>query len=182
MNQLSIVIMKMQELVSLILSQSPSDGDYLVNPRRAMNLSLVAQLGVASCFCLTSLFLRHFAVVGFQLLVTGLVNVTFAIGSFWIINKQPDSMSVGATLGAGMVISLLSLITAVYWGELSRCETVAVAIRKYTCDSKGAMRFLCLFSVCLFMLQVRTCYSHSFEHHLNQPHSIICNLDRVFLS
>ena len=143
---------KMEELISLLFSKS-SDST-LLNPKKTMNVSLVAQLGVASCFCLTSIFLRHFSVVGFQLLVTGLLNVTFAVGSFWIINKQPDSLSVGACLGSGVVVSLLSLITAVYWGELSRCEVLSVSVRKYTCDSKDAMRVLCIFSIILFILQV----------------------------
>lgn len=149
----------MEDVKSIITSLfTQSTDSNLLNPKRAMNFSLVAQLLVATCFCLTSVFLRHFSVVGFQLLVTGLGNVAFALGAFWIINKQPDSLSVGATLGLGAAISILSLITAVYWGELSRCEVVSVAIRKYTCDSKGAMRFLCMFSVMLFLLQVSTAF------------------------
>lgn len=142
----------MEELISLLFAKTADST--LLNPKKAMNISLVTQLGVASCFCLTSVFLRHFSVVGFQLLVTGLLNILFAAGSFWIINKQPDSLSVGACLGSGVVISILSLTTAVYWGELSRCEILSVAVRKYTCDSKDAMRVLCVFSVLLFLLQV----------------------------
>ena len=154
----------MEDLLSLFTT--PSVDSTLVNPKKTININLVAQLAVASCICLTSIFLRHFSVVGFQLLITGLGNVLFALGSFWIVNKKPDSLSVGAALGSGVVISFVSLITAVYWGELSRCEVVDVAIRKYTCESKGAMRSLCLFSVMLFFLQVLlTSYSitHLFE-------------------
>ena len=146
----------MQSIIKSLFIQS-TDSNFL-NPRKAMNISLVAQLLVAICICFTSVFLRHFSVVGFQLLVTGLGNVVFALSAFWIINKQPDTLYVGAILGSGVVISILNLLTAVYWGELSRCEVISVAIRKYTCESKGAMRFLCMFSTQLLFLQVTTIF------------------------
>jgi hypothetical protein len=126
----------------------------LVNPKKAMNLNLVLQLCFSVCFCLTSIFLRHFSNVGFQLIITALANITFCTGAFYVINRQPDSMSVGACLGSGVVISILSLTTALYWGELSNCEEVEVSIRKYTCDNKAAMRAMCTFAVLLFLLQV----------------------------
>ena len=141
-----------------------SSDSAIINPKKNMNVNLVTQLIVATCFCLTSIFLRHFSVVGFQLLVTGLLNVLFAVGTFWVINKQPDSLSVGACLGSGVIISLLSLVTAVHWGELSHCEVLSVAVRKYTCDSKDAMRVLCFFSIILFLLQVCSLSSWNIDY------------------
>lgn len=143
-----------RQLAEIFLAQKNDSA--LVNPKKAMNLNLVMQLGASVCFCLTSVFLRHFSNVGFQLLITALANLTFSMGAFYVINRQPDSMSVGACLGSGVVISILSLITAVYWGELSKCQEVDVSIRKYTCDSRSAMRVMCAFAVVLFMLQVTT--------------------------
>jgi hypothetical protein len=153
------------QVVALLCTEPKSDA--LVNPKKVMNFNLVLQLGVALCFCLTSIFLRHFSNVGFQLIVTGLANITFSVGAFYVINKQPDSLSVGACLGSGVVISILSLSTSVYWGELSKCEVVNVDISKYTCDSKVAMRTLCAFSVILFLLQLTfTIYLMKYKTHV----------------
>ena len=141
-----------RQLAEIFLAQKNESA--LVNPKKAMNLNLVLQLCASVCFCLTSIFLRHFSNVGFQLIITALANLTFCVGAFYVINRQPDSMSVGACLGSGIVISVLSLITAVYWGELSKCEEIDVSIRKYTCDNKAAMRVMCFFAVLLFIFQV----------------------------
>jgi len=141
-----------RQLAEIFLAQKNESA--LVNPKKAMNVNLVLQLFASVCFCLTSIFLRHFSNVGFQLIITALANLTFCMGAFYVINRQPDSMSVGACLGSGIVISILSLITAVYWGELSKCEEIEVSIRKYTCDNKAAMRVMCFFAVLLFIFQV----------------------------
>ena len=146
-----------RQLAEIFLAQKNESA--LVNPKKAMNVNLVLQLFASVCFCLTSIFLRHFSNVGFQLIITALANLTFCMGAFYVINRQPDSMSVGACLGSGIVISILSLITAVYWGELSKCEEIDVSIRKYTCDNKAAMRVMCFFAVLLFIFQVSTCSS-----------------------
>jgi hypothetical protein len=38
---------------------------------------------------------------------------------------------VGICIGAGIVISILSLITVAYWGELSSCEIITVYVYVY---------------------------------------------------
>mmetsp|Transcript_27797 Transcript_27797/g.26616 ORF Transcript_27797/g.26616 Transcript_27797/m.26616 type:complete len:211 (+) Transcript_27797:226-858(+) len=147
------LLSEIKEIVIKVFTESSDNG--LLNPKKYMNFSLFGQLLVTLCCCLASLSLKHFPNVGFQLFITGFANLSFALGAFWVINKQPDAISVGVCIGAGIVISILSLITVAYWGELSSCEIITVAVKKYTCDaaSKSSMRYLCLFSIILFVLQ-----------------------------
>ena len=143
-----------QILRAILSIFSEPAADTLVNPKKAMNLNLVLQLMFCFCFGLASIFLSGFSNIGFQLIVTGLANITYCFGAFYVINKQPDPISVGACLGSGVVISILSIVTCVYWGELSKCEIVSTNIRKYTCQNKSAMRFMSIISFMLFILQV----------------------------
>ena len=50
------------------------------------------------------------------------------------------------------MITILSFMTAVFWGQLSQCEAL-VGITQYTCTNKVAYGAVSAFAVILFLLQ-----------------------------
>jgi hypothetical protein len=56
--------------------------------------------------------------------------------------------------GAGAVIIVLSLETAIFWGQLSLCEKVDTAISRYSCGNRVSYRFMSMLAVIIFLMQI----------------------------
>lgn len=50
-------------------------------------------------------------------------------------------------------MSLLNLMTAVYWGQLSACTPYAMNFAQYSCSQPSAYAAVCAFAVFLFLVQ-----------------------------
>ena len=100
-----------------------SEGNILnLSPKRQINLNLAGQLTVSLGFAISTYFVASFANVGFNVVATALANAVFASGALYVINQHQDPGSIGFVIGSGSVMSFLSLLTAVYWGQLSQCQ------------------------------------------------------------
>jgi hypothetical protein len=128
--------------------------DNAFNPKLFMNRNLATQLIFSTAFAVVTYFVAHFSTIGFQVVSTAVAYILFALGAVFVVNKQQDAVSVGVCIGSGAVIALLSLVTAVYWGELTKCTVTTETINEYSCENKPAMRAICAFAAILFVLQV----------------------------
>eukprot|EP00612_Vaucheria_litorea_P001021 CAMPEP_0171452364 /NCGR_PEP_ID=MMETSP0945-20130129/502_1 /TAXON_ID=109269 /ORGANISM="Vaucheria litorea, Strain CCMP2940" /LENGTH=138 /DNA_ID=CAMNT_0011977017 /DNA_START=271 /DNA_END=687 /DNA_ORIENTATION=+ len=63
-------------------------------------------------------------------------------------------MSAGSAIGSTAVLSMLSLMTAIYWGELSHCQSGYNDVTGYSCYSPSAMRSVSAFASLLFITEV----------------------------
>ena len=106
-------------------------------------------------FLIFSFFVAHTENVGFNVVLTGILNLVFAVASYYSLGKLRTPIIIGVVMGSGIMISFLSFMTSVYWGQLSMCETTTIAIRHYSCTNKFGYRMICLFSTAMFVLQVR---------------------------
>lgn len=52
------------------------------------------------------------------------------------------------------MMTVLSLMTAVYWGQLAGCEVVQYAVAQYSCSQKAGYSALAAFSSLLFIVQL----------------------------
>ena len=52
---------------------------------------------------------------------------------------------------------MLNFMTAIYWGELSKCDYSGSASRGYSCKNKGAYGAVSAFSVLIFLTQFAIC-------------------------
>lgn len=52
------------------------------------------------------------------------------------------------------MMTLLNFMTAIYWGQLSLCESVSTSVSQYSCNNRVAYGAVCFFSVVLFLLQL----------------------------
>ena len=52
------------------------------------------------------------------------------------------------------MITIISLMTAIYWGQLSNCEPINQDIEQYSCSQKTAYGVVSAFAAILFVLQL----------------------------
>jgi hypothetical protein len=60
---------------------------------------------------------------------------------------------IGFLIGSGAMMTLLNFMTAIYWGQLSWCETIPTSVSHYSCSSRFAYSAVSFFSVVIFFLQ-----------------------------
>lgn len=51
-------------------------------------------------------------------------------------------------------MAFVNFMTAVFWGQLSHCNTSIINVPQYSCSSPSAYGALCAFAVFLFLIQV----------------------------
>lgn len=52
------------------------------------------------------------------------------------------------------MMTVLNFMTAIYWGQLSKCESVATTVAQYSCTNPDAYGAVCAFSVMMFLVQL----------------------------
>ena len=60
----------------------------------------------------------------------------------------------GFLMGVSGMMTILSLMTAIYWGQLSNCEKPHGNIRQYSCNQRDAYVSVCTFASLLFIVQL----------------------------
>jgi hypothetical protein len=93
--------------------------------------------------------------VGFNVVLTGILNLVYAVAAYYSLSKLKTPMIVGGVMGAGVMISFLTFMTSIFWGQLSFCETVTESISHYSCEHKMAYSVTCFFATVMFLFQVR---------------------------
>ena len=53
------------------------------------------------------------------------------------------------------MMTLLSLMTAVYWGQLAGCQAVDYDVAQYSCDQKGGYKGIAAFASLLFIVDLK---------------------------
>jgi hypothetical protein len=69
---------------------------------------------------------------------------------------QSCSSQIGFLIGVTATMSALNFMTAIFWGQLSRC-TKGVVLTGYSCTNPTAYGAVCAFSVLIFLLQAAIC-------------------------
>lgn len=117
-----------------------------------------AQALFSFCFLVSSFVAFGNKYAGSVAVLSGLVFAGFTAGSYYGIRKRISRTSYGAVLGGASILVVLSLQTAVFWGQYANCEAgdeSVVALRSgeigVECTHVGAMKSVCTFSVFLFL-------------------------------
>ena len=106
-------------------------------------------------FMICSFVVAHTENIGFNVVLSGLLNLVFALASYYSLGKLKTPIIIGGVIGGGIMMSFSSFMTGVYWAQLSLCEAVTASIRHYSCDQKVAYRVTSFFSIIMFLLQVK---------------------------
>jgi hypothetical protein len=123
-------------------------------PAAILEAFLALQILAGFGFLICSFVVAHTENSGFNVVLTGLLNLIYSLASYYALGKLKTPIIIGAAIGGGMMISFLSFMTAIYWGQLSLCQELDESVRHYSCDQKVAYRATCFFAVIMFLLQV----------------------------
>ena len=117
-----------------------------------LNLSIQAFLCIP--FSINALFVASTANAGFNIVLTALINSGFAAAGLHVLQKGRSQLSIGILMGCSMMITILSLMTAIYWGQLSKCEMTNYSISQYTCTNKLAYGAISALATLIFVIQI----------------------------
>ena len=122
-------------------------------PTYILNLHILAQIGVGILFTICAFSVASTYNAGFNVVLTSFLYFGFSAISYYVINRDKRPVFVGGVIGAGIMMIFLTLMTSIYWGQLSGCEKVDEQIQQYSCENKAGYRAVCLFSVIIFIVQ-----------------------------
>jgi hypothetical protein len=106
------------------------------------------------CFMISSFTVAGTANMGFNVVITGFLYIAHTAGAYYVLKRNPSPLTVGMLIGATMFFTFLSLMTAIYWGQLSGCDTKYDGdIDHYSCSNKSGMRAVCAFATLNFLVQ-----------------------------
>ena len=110
--------------------------------KKILNLNLIAQMFFSFWFTVASIHMMTFSVA-----MTTMSWLLLATCGLYTVNKATNLLTIGVSLGGGVVITIMSLMSIVYFDTYSQ---------KFAHDvtaSKLSMHFALFFSVLMFLLQ-----------------------------
>ena len=125
--------------------------------KAAVNLLFMVHWVLTFCFTISAFVVAGTANAGFNAILTSLMYVAFGACAFLTINRNQNSTMLGVLIGAAGSLSLLSLQTAIFWGQLSNCRKLPLGtppVPHYSCENTSAMSAVCAFAALLFLLQL----------------------------
>ena len=69
-------------------------------------------------FMICTFIVAHTENIGFNIVLSGLLNLVFALASYYSLGKLKTPIIIGGVIGSGIMISFLSFMNGVYWGHL----------------------------------------------------------------
>ena len=91
---------------------------------------------------------------GFNVVLTALINIGWVVGAYYVVKNSKTPIAIGFLIGSSSGITFLNLMTAIYWGQLSKCKAISVSIAQYTCTHPTAYGAVCAFAVFIFLTQL----------------------------
>jgi len=147
-----------------------------------LDYTLIAQLLFSCCYLISSFFVFGNDYAGFNAL---LLSVFFFLKIYFTyvgIKKSPSRSLYGAVLGSGLILLVLSLQSAIFWGQYADCEKASQPSSAPTnspaqaqkilmnssanldfaqrqllgveCNHTSAMKSVCAFSVFMFLAYI----------------------------
>jgi hypothetical protein len=107
-------------------------------------------------FAICAFVVAGTANAGFNVVLTAFIQIAFQSGAYYVLNMLPtrSSMMVGFLIGCSAMLTLMMLMCAIYWGQLSNCEKMREDINQYSCDNPTGYGAVCFFGSLLFIIQV----------------------------
>lgn len=124
-----------------------------IDPLIVLNTSIYVQIVLSILLLIMSFIVANTANMTLILFTTVSTFISYPLWAYYALHRFPSHVTIGATLGSGLVIVFISLQTAVFWGNLSVCEKVSMSIQQYSCNSRVAYRIICILSICIFLTQ-----------------------------
>lgn len=106
-----------------------------INPKSFEQLldgTLAAQAVFTACYFISSLVLSGNAFDGFNAVMLGLVYGASVALVYFKIRREPSRIMYGIILGISVVLMIISLQSAIFWGQYAGCESSSSSSTSYS--------------------------------------------------
>lgn len=124
--------------------------------RESLVKGIVIAGALAIPFMVCSFIVADTANAGFNIVLTAFMEIAFLAGCYYALAMRPSrsGMEIGFLIGTSGLMTIIMLMTAIFWGQLANCEVVDDEINQYTCTRPFAYSGVSFFSSLLFIVQV----------------------------
>ncbi|GAB5029846.1 Hypothetical protein NocV09_00104580 [Nannochloropsis oceanica] len=91
------------------------------------------------CYTICSFVVASTANMGFNAVLTALLYIFYVAGTYHVLQRSKMPLAIGFVLGVSVMITFLSLMTAIFWGQLSNCSPGYYDVKRYSCTVAGAV-------------------------------------------
>ncbi|KAM3569163.1 hypothetical protein VYU27_008728 [Nannochloropsis oceanica] len=106
------------------------------------------------CYTICSFVVASTANMGFNAVLTALLYIFYVAGTYHVLQRSKMPLAIGFVLGVSVMITFLSLMTAIFWGQLSNCSPGYYDVKRYSCTNPSAYGATCAFATLLFLIQL----------------------------
>eukprot|EP00904_Undaria_pinnatifida_P008411 jgi/Undpi1/46/HiC_scaffold_1.g00046.m1 len=136
-----------------------------LDKRKTLNVIVLSMAVLTVCFFICACVVSSNANAGFNVVLTAIIYVVYVALLAAIFNKkrsvdggQDASMAIepmvgGVLIGVTTMMCFLSLMTAIYWGEMSGCDSDTDDVTGYSCYSASGMAAVSWFASFLLIAQ-----------------------------
>ncbi|EWM28982.1 hypothetical protein Naga_100737g2 [Nannochloropsis gaditana] len=121
---------------------------------KLITAGLVTQGVFVLCYTICSFVVASTANMGFNAVLTALLYIFYVAGTYHVLQRSKMPLAVGFVLGVSVMITFLSLMTAIFWGQLANCSPGYYDIKRYSCTNRSAYSATCAFATLLFLVQL----------------------------
>jgi hypothetical protein len=120
-----------------------------------IDYTLGGQAVCSVCYLISAFFLSGNSYAGFNAVLTGFLYAGSAGLTYYGLKRMLNRTIFGIILGVAVMLTFVSLETAIFWGQYSGCTPAKSLTRRLTigveCNYTSAMSSACFFSVVMFI-------------------------------
>ena len=76
--------------------------------------------------------------MGFNIVLTAILNISFVAGALYVVRNSKTPIAIGFLIGVSAMMTMLNFMTAIYWGQLSKCKSYPLNYTQYSCSQPAA--------------------------------------------
>lgn len=155
----------------------PRGLDTTEDKRQLLLLLVMLQAFFTAPLLICSFVAGGTANMGFNIVLTAILNSAYNASSYILVKKTSRRpLQMGLLIGSSSMMVLLNLMTAVYWGQLSKCHILPhyASLAQYTCDNPilytciSVFAALACLSQAVFLILVLIWRDHLIEYALGE--------------
>jgi ABC-type arginine/histidine transport system permease subunit len=119
---------------------------------RATSALLGLHTVFTGCFFISACTIAQNTNAGFTVIMVALMYIAYCGGGLMVL-RQPNTLQIGFLMGVTCTLIIMSLNTAVYWGELSKCKKIEDGFH-LSCENTSGMKAVSAFASLSFILEL----------------------------
>jgi Na+/citrate or Na+/malate symporter len=96
------------------------DAGIIHDTPRLLSATLGLECLSSFAFFISACTVGSTANAGFNVIITSFLYIGFCVGGLYIITKSQSAVSVGFLIGVSVMMTIMSLQTAIFWGQVGQ--------------------------------------------------------------